>query len=196
MSILERVYTTFNHLDRDYARSKKTRTEFITDKFGGDINTGAIIILDAIRAEGVEETPENIAMMSFVKDTFASIQANADHLDALSSFSFADTNVVGAFVNLLCHAELHETKQEVLPQSTLWGWSPKVLHYYSTAEGTSYADPDNCTVFMAYNENMAGLLSGLFKPDRDLELGGLYKVLPGRRLKTIQEGAVTRNLRG
>ena len=60
MSILDKVYTTFKRLDQDFARSKKTRTEFITDKFGGDIAIGSVIILDAIRAEGVEESPENI----------------------------------------------------------------------------------------------------------------------------------------
>lgn len=196
MSILERVYTTFQHLDRDFARSKKTRTEFITDKFGGDINTGSVIILDAIRAEGLEETAENIAKMSFIKDTFACIQANADHLDALTSFAFTENNVVGAFMDILSAAELHGSNQERLPQTTLWGWSPKVLHIYSTAEGTSYADPDNCAVFRSFNENIAGLLGAMFKPDAPLVLGGLYKVLPGRRLKTIQEGAVGRNLRG
>lgn len=195
MSVLERVFTTFSRLEQDFSRSKKTRTEFITDKFGGDINVGSIIILDAIRAEGVEETPDNIAKMSFVKDTFARIQANAAHLDSLASFSFADTDILGTFVDILCHAEAHESGQESVTQESLWSSKKKALHYVSTAEGTTYADPDHCTVFQAYNENMAGLLAGLFKPDRELQLGGYYRVLPGGRLKTIQAGAVAKNLK-
>lgn len=196
MSILDRVYTTFNRLDQDFARSKKTRTEFIRDKLGGDINTGCIIILDAIRAEGLEETPENIQKMSFVKDTFAAIQANADHLDALSNFAFTNSDVLGSFLDILCHAENHRSGQSRVPQSQLWGDNPKSLHYCARAEGSAHADLDTATVFQAYNENMCGLLSLLFKFDGALKIGGYYRVLPGRRMKEIQAPAVSRNLRG
>lgn len=192
MSILDRVYTTFKRLDQDFARSKKSRSEFIVDKFGGDINTGSIIILDAIHAEGLEETPENIEKMSFVKDTFAAIQANADHLDSLTSFVFTDTNVVSSFMSILAHAENHMAHRVRTEQNVLWGATRKAVHYCCDAEGATYADPDFCTVFQCYNENMAGLLASCFKLDRELELGAYYRVLPGRRLKFIQGGAVSR----
>ena len=195
MSVLERVYTTFNRLDQDFARSKKTRTEFITDKFGGDINVGSVIILDAIRAEGMEETPDNISKMSYIKDTFAAIQANAGHLDSLTSFNFTDTNVVGAFIDILAHAEEHETRQTRVSQKQLWDTQHLALHFVCRADGTTYTSPDDCQVLQAYNENMAGLILTLLKPDRELELGGHYKVLPGRRVKTITKEAVSKNIR-
>lgn len=195
MSILDKVYTTFKRLDQDFARSKKTRTEFITDKFGGDIAIGSVIILDAIRAEGVEESPENIEKMSYVKDTFVRIQACANHLDSLTSFSFADTNTVSSFVDILGHAENHGSGQSEVNQAELWKGRPQALHYVCTPDEARFANPDNCTVFQAFNENMAGLIVGCFKPDRELQLAGYYRVLPGRRVKSIQVGAVAKNLK-
>ncbi len=195
MSVLDRVYTTFNRLDQDFARSKKTRTEFITDKFGGDINIGAIIILDAIRAENAEETPENIAKMSFVKDTFTQIQACADRLDTLSSFDFANTNVLGSFLDILSRAEGHASGQTIVDQAGLWANKSRAAHFLCTPDGTAFVPLDDCKVYSVYNENMAGLVNGVFKMDRAAQLGDYYKVLPGRRLKQIQEGAVAKNLK-
>lgn len=192
MSILDRVYTTFKRLDQDFARSKKSRSEFIIDKFGGDINIGSIIILDAIHAEGLEESPENIEKMSFVKDTFAAIQACADHLDSLTSFAFTDTNVVSSFVDILAHADQHLSRQVRTSQKALWANGKKAIHYCCDAEQMLYADPDSCTVFHCFNENMAGLLASGFKLDRELQLGAYYRGLPGLRLKLIQGGAVSR----
>lgn len=195
MNVLDRVYTTFKRLDQDFARSKKTRTEFITDKFGGDINTGSIIILDAIRAAGVEETPENIAKMSFVKDTFAQIQANADRLDTLSSFDFADNNVMQNFIDVLWKAEFHGSRQTPSEQSQLWGNKTRALHYLCTPDGSAFAPLDDCKVYAAYNENMVGLLTGAFQLDREPAIGDYFRVMLGRRLKQIQEGAVAKNLK-
>ncbi len=195
MSVLDRVYTTFKRLDQDYARSKKSRTAFITDKFGGDIRTGSIIILDAIRSEGVEETPENIAKMSFVKDIFERIRDNAERLDSMTSFCSEDSNVSMHFMNVLLRSEYHGSKQKITTQSELWGASRKALHYCSTAEGIDFVEPDDCKVFKAFNENMIGLLGGAFHCNGELQLAGYYKLLAGRRIKEIQEPAVAKNLK-
>lgn len=195
MSILDKVYTTFSNLDKDYARTKKTRTEFITEKFGGDINTGSVIILDAIREEGLEENVENIAKMSYIKDIFNRIKSCADRLDTLQSFNFVQSDVATRILSILRSSNAHETRQNLVAQSSLWAGNARCLHHVCTADGASYADMDACKVFNLYNENMYGLLSGVFTFDGDPQLTTYYKVALGNRLKKIQEGAVAKNLR-
>ena len=83
MEVLDRVYSAFSNLDRDFARSKKSRTDFILEKFGGDIDMGSMIILDAISASTGEETAEDIQKLTFVKEIFEKLKDARDNLDSL-----------------------------------------------------------------------------------------------------------------
>ena len=64
MEVLDRVYNAFANLDRDFAKSKKTRAVFIADKFGGDIDIGSTIILDAISSGTGEEKSLSLSRLS------------------------------------------------------------------------------------------------------------------------------------
>ena len=90
MEVLDRVYSAFSNLDRDFARSKKSRTDFILEKFGGDIDMGSMIILDAISASTVEETAEDIQKLTFVKEIFEKLKDARDNLDSLPDFKFTN----------------------------------------------------------------------------------------------------------
>lgn len=193
MSILESVYKTFSNLDRDYSRSKKTRTDFIKDKFGGDINIGSIIILDAIREEGVPEDQDSIRKLSFIKDTFAFFQENAQRLDRLEAFSTASSDLLNDLTMVLDRAAVNGTKQVAIPQASLWANKPPALHYISTKEGTVYAPLDACKVFCVYNENMAGFLQKNFDMSGITIHGGdKFRIGANGKLRLIQDAAIAR----
>lgn len=196
MSILESVYKAFTHLDRDYARSKKSRTEFIKDKFGGDINIGSIIILDAIREEGVSENPEDIQKLSFIKDSFAFFQENASRLDKLETFSTASADLLNELAGILDRADSHGTKQVAVPQAVLWENQLPALHYVSTKEGMAYTPLGACKVFCVFNENMAGLLQQNFNMGgQQLNVGDKFRIGPNGALRQIQDAAIARSVR-
>lgn len=194
MSILETVYKTFSTLDRDYARSKKSRSDFITDKFGGDISVGSIIILDAIREEGVSDSPEDIEKLSFIKDSFAFFQENAHRLDRLETFSHCNADVFFEFLGILSKAENHMTGQFSAPQAQLWNSPAQALHYVSDISGTRYTPLEACKVYYGFNENMLATLEetvGAY----GLKMGEKCRIGANGKVRIIADAAVARHVK-
>ncbi len=196
MSILDSVYKTFSNLDRDYSRSKKTRTEFITDKFGGDIDTGSIIILDAIREEGVSDSPEDIEKLSFIKDSFAFFQENAKRLDKLENFSHSNADVFFELMGILSDGDAAISGQYIVPQDELWDCSYKALHFITTYEGTTYVPLSACKVFSMYNENMLGVAASVTGDTGvALKMGDKFRIGAGGRIRLLADAAIGRHVR-
>ncbi len=194
MSILETVYKTFSNLDRDYARSKKSRSDFITDKFGGDISVGSIIILDAIREEGVSDSPEDIEKLSFIKDSFSFFQENAHRLDRLETFSHCNADVFFEFLGILSKAENHMTGQSCTTQALLWNSPAQALHYVSDAHGTRYTPLEACRVYYGFNENMLAILGDTIGA-AGLKLGEKCRVGANGKIRIIADAAVARHVK-
>lgn len=196
MSILDNVYKTFSNLDRDFSRSKKSRTDFITDKFGGDIDIGSIIILDAIREEGTPEDPEEIQKLSFIKDSFAFFQENAHRLDKLESFSIASADLMHELIGILSTSECNGTGQIPASQSDMWNSEIPALHYVASAHGCTFAPVQSCGVFSAYNENMLGLLQNTFGDGaKGVRVGDYCRLGSTGNLRVIQEAAIPRHVK-
>lgn len=160
MEVLDKVYNTFKNLDRDYSKSKKTRTEFIEGKFGGDIDIGSIIILEAIGSEE-PTSPEDIKKFAFIKDTFNAIRRNRKRLESLPNFASIgkDFSEFESLKELLYKSIGDGQKQWKCTQQQLQKRSDKQsLHYYVTPEGTYYSDLNEVNVFRVYNEHIAALL--------------------------------------
>ncbi len=194
MTILDKVYDQFAHLEENYSKSKQTRSEFVKEKFGGDIATGSVIILDAIHAEGLDEDPAYIEKASFIKDIFAKLVSCADNIDQLGSFNIEDLSTFDRLMLVLQKAYSSGTKQEVVSQKSMWASKEKVLHYTSGANGIAYCPADNCSVFRAYNESMIALMTSAFHPDSQVTLDEFYLRKAGDRLHRIMQPAVAKNL--
>lgn len=159
MDVLDRVFTTFSNLDRDFKKSTKSRTEFITDKFGGDIDIGAMIILDAISSSTGDETPDDIRKLTFVKHIIAGVKENKDVLDTLPDFSFSGNDLYTRLISVLDTSYSEGTGVSVISQAELHKKYSGVVHFVSTPKGTKFVPFESCKVVHVYNDNMLGILS-------------------------------------
>lgn len=177
MSVLDNVYKTFSNLERDYKRSKKTRTDFIRDKFGGDISIGSMIILDALSAEVDTNNSADIERLSFIKDIFSAIKRNEDKLEQISSFStFSGGDPMEELMDILNSADAHGCLQVEVSQAELHRLDKGTVHFACTPALTRYADLNKCKVLHAYNEHMAGMIARSVTADEGIDTGRYYQL--------------------
>lgn len=188
MSTLQKVYDTFSTLDSRYARSNKTKTEFITDKFGGDIDIGSTIILDACRAEAKEDNSEDIEMLSCIQNIFEKILKYRDNLDSLPNFSFETDTCISNLLLLLAESRATGRNQRLLPQ----GFKKHVWHYSATPEGSRYTPYDACVVLSAYDRNSTNKLANMYPT---VEEGKLYAKTESGELVQISPAAARRMIK-
>lgn len=174
MEVLDRVYSAFSNLDRDFARSKKSRTDFILEKFGGDIDMGSMIILDAISASTVEETAEDIQKLTFVKEIFEKLKDARDNLDSLPDFKFTNGSLFQDLILTLKESQATGTGVRNLVQGRLRKVHKDAYHFVATADGLTSAPFAGCRVLYAFNENMLGLISATSQGP-DFKTFGLYE---------------------
>lgn len=170
MEQLDLVYKTFSNLERNYSRSKKTRKEYIVDKFGGDIEIGATVILDALAAGDITN-PDDIAELSFVRDIFASIIANKESLDTLNSFDDLLTGTSGNVKGMLTKAFERGTGISVVTQKRLR--NNGAMHYVARASGVRMIPLRFATKISVYNEVMQGFVGSSI--GNVPEIGSIYK---------------------
>ena len=156
MEILDKVYGTFKRLDQDFARSKKTRTEFIKGKFGGDIRIGSILILSAI---GTPSDSADIEKLSFVNDIFAKLLEAQDRLDSLPNFKFESTDNVIELLKFIGDNHSKYIGVQEMEQETLYK-KYGALQYHCGLDGSVCASAGSPLVFV-YNENMEAYMQSL-----------------------------------
>lgn len=126
MEQLDLVYNTFANLEKNYAKSTKSRSEYVNDKFGGDISTAMFLILNALSAEEFTD-PEDIRKFSEIRNIFDKIKENKDRLDALKSFNFEGDSEIESAEAILSAGQQEGTGIQVLDQSELY--KSGALHY-------------------------------------------------------------------
>lgn len=120
MNSLDLVYNTFSNLEKSYARSKKTRAEYLTEKFGGDIEVGSFLILQALSQEA-PTSPEDIEKLSFIRDYFGRVSEYKNKLDKIRTFDFSkDAESFQKALECLDAAESTGSGVSYVEQDTLW----------------------------------------------------------------------------
>lgn len=193
MEVLDKVYTTFKNLDRDFAKSKKTRTEFIVDKFGGDIDIGSMLILDAISSSSGSENVEDINKQTFIKQIFEKIKENRDKLDMLENFTFSEDSFVSKFSSLLRKSLVAGTGNYYISQEELYKKSG-CFHFVSTQNNGNIMDvKDNCKILNAFNANMANSIGAAMKTD--VSVGDIYHVINHVTFEKVSRSTATSMLK-
>ena len=192
--VLEKVYDTFTNLERNYKRSKKSRKDYLLEKFGGDIRVGSVIILDAIGAEH-PETDEEIEKFSTIKTIFENILKSENELDSLTSFDFQiDQSISGKVLSLIDKVSSKRASCTSISQRDLCK-KYNAVHYAVTPEGSYCAPLDKCRFIGTYNEGMVFLTEQLFNEGGAIiEEGGIYERKQPKEVYRITADAMKRKL--
>lgn len=191
--VLDKVYTTFSNLDRDYARSKKTRTEFITDKFGGQLDIGSMIILDAVGADVDSDSPEDIEKLTFIKNIFDKLLAAQDTLDNLPDFQFTNGALFAELLNVVQNSIAQGYGFRYGSQSEVHHMEKGCVHFVSKQSDGVCAPMSDCKVFHAYNEHMQGY-ANLFYRSAGVDIGEYYE-RTGKNLKPLAPENITKKIK-
>lgn len=161
MEQLDLVYNAFSNLERNYSRSKKKRSEYIADKFGGDIKIGSFLILNVLSAEEFTD-PEDIRKFSEIRNIFEFLIKNADRLDSLGSFDKDDAGQ-DLLKRALDAAQWCGTHIETCDQRSLYNTTKGSLHFVSDKAGSHVVPLLSARYCKVYNEAMAAFVSNLCK---------------------------------
>ena len=156
MRQLDLVYSTFTSLEKNYSRSKKSRAEYLREKFGGDINTGSFLILHALAQEELRD-PEDIEKLSKVREIFNMIKDNQENLDALKSFDFSVKSEIEQLAEALSQAEVAGSGIQSVEQADLWKSRQAPAHFMVSPYGVRVVAIDNCKYLRLYSEPMTVL---------------------------------------
>ena len=192
--VLDNVYSKFTNLEKDYRRTKKSRSQFITERFGGDIVVGSTIILDAIYEEN-PTTQEEIAKFSIVKDIISNILKAKDDLDYLESFDFSnDMSMATVIGKLLDSVDAGQTT--TVPQRGLYEHA-EALHFYVDSDGARYESPfPKCRFYRCENPNIYRILKSMIGTVANVEPDMLYEKQSDTNVKPVTEAKVKRVYNG
>lgn len=192
--VLDNVYSKFTNLEKDYRRTKKSRSQFITERFGGDIVVGSTIILDAIYEEN-PITKEEIAKFSIVKDIISNILKAKDDLDYLESFDFSnDMSMATVIGKLLDSVDAGQTT--TVPQRELYEHA-EALHFYVDSDGARYESQfPKCRFYRCENPNIYRVLKSMIGTVANVEPDMLYEKQSDTNVKPVTEAKVKRVYNG
>lgn len=174
MSTLDKIYQKFENLEEQYLNSEQSRTDFIAERFGQDLEVGITILTDAILKENPSEAKE-IEKFSYLKDLFSFLLKHKDNMDSLSSFE-ATTEEVSNMEDILSKLSLTITQPytpSVINQKELYE-KTGALHYEVTPDSITYVSLDKCHAFYASNENFAVLLKTVNDVSSNLKRNTVY----------------------
>jgi len=179
MEQLDRVYSTFTNLESNYKRSKKTRTEYVLDKFGGDIDIGSMVILDGLAANP-PETAEDIAKLSTIRNIFSAIKKHAHNLDALTSFNFLDNDgAETALMAALDSAYVQGTGIKAVSAKDLG----HAKHYHVQADGVKVVPIATAEKIHIFNDSMRLLIQE--RTGLPVRIGEVYAQASGGHLSKV-----------
>lgn len=180
--VLDNVYQTFTNLDALYDEGKRTRTEFIKQKLGGDIGIGITVILDYLSSQDYTSV-DDIEKLSRVKEVFQQIRANIDRLDDIPDFeSMAGENLT-TVKELLLAAEKQSGNVVCLTQKELYS-STKAFHIRANLHETLYTPIEKCSAFFVYDRNIKAAIEKLYDVKGSIEIGD-FAVVKGQTVKSV-----------
>ena len=100
MTQLDKVYNSLVNLERNYKKSKKSRSEYIADKFGGDFDRGSFLIMSALSEQEFTD-PVDIEKYSKVREVISILRAHKDHFDSLTTFDAEEKVDAGMLLSAL-----------------------------------------------------------------------------------------------
>ena len=174
MSTLDKIYQKFENLEEQYLCSEQSRSDFIAERFGQDLEVGITILTDAILKENPSETKE-IEKFSYLKDLFSFLLKHKDSMESLSSFETM-TEEVSDMQDILSKLSLTITKPctpSVTSQKELYE-KTGALHYEVTPDSISYVSLNQCHAFYVSNENFAVLLKTVNDVSSNLKRNTVY----------------------
>lgn len=179
MSTLDKVYQKFENLEEQFLSSGQSRTDFIAERFGGDLEIGVTILTDAIMKDNLTES-KDIERFSFLKDLFSFLLKHKDTIDMLPGFDVA-TEDVSEIEDILSKLALTMTTPyhaPVLSQKELYE-QKGLLHYEVTPDSVTYTTLDSCHAFYVSSENFAILLKAIKGVPTNLKMDTVY--IDGKR---------------
>lgn len=176
MSVLSKVYDAFSNLEGDFRRSRKTRREFILDRFGGDIDIGAMIILDAV-SNSECDTPDEVQKLTYVRNVITQIQNMKDSLDAVTDFAaFSSDATFTNFARIVEQSYINGTHQHAMTPYSFAKANRDTYHFVASAYGTDYVPFVRSPVVKAYNEHMDERIKQAYRMDAPCQRNALYVV--------------------
>lgn len=169
MKQLDAVYNAFTHLEQNYKRSKKTRKEYILDKFGGDIEVGSLVILDYFAGAKLDD-PDDIEKFSTIRDIFSAIKKSSANLDTLSSFDELLTGGNQAVKVLLEDAAIKGSGILTIPQAPSNEWA----HYKATAKNVMVVPLVTAKKVRVFNDSMRVFVQSLVGTSQRVSVGQTY----------------------
>lgn len=183
MEQLQAVYNTFVNLEKNYARSKKTREEYLTEKLGGDVVVGSFLILHALSKLDVRE-PKEIEMLSYVRTFLDHVRKNKDNLAGLTSFDFSDDSEVNVIFDTLSAAEKAGTKIEVKTQQAFAKETKRGVNCCATVKGITLVPLNSARYLRLFTDWLVSTVSDAGV--RDLNFGDLVEVKLGNRISKVK----------
>lgn len=159
MEQLDLVYNTLTSLEKNYHRSKKSRSEYVKEKFGGDIGIGSFLILNALQAAELSD-PEDVKKLSAVRRIIDNIKDNEDNLDAINSFDFDNESMITAIHNSLVAGLRGGQHIKIAEQSEFYATAGRPLHYKVSPNTTTVVPVNSARYFRVVLPAWAAVLSG------------------------------------
>lgn len=159
MEQLDLVYSTLTSLEKNYARSKKSRSEYLKEKFGGDIGIGSFLILNALQAAELKD-PEDVKKLSTVRRIIDSIRENEGQLDSLSSFDFDTEAAHSKLINALAAGLSQGSGISIVSQSYLYKNGRGALSYRVSADKVQVVPVNQAEYFEIILPAWAAMFSG------------------------------------
>lgn len=186
MRTLDAVYNTFANLEKNYAKSSKSRSQYVIGKFGGDINVGSFLILHALSKE-VYTDPDDIEKLSVIREVFSNIKAHEDSLDSLSSFNFGEESAMQQCILALSQGEYDGTGISAVDQKTMWTGKGKPSHYAINAKVAQVVALSTAPYYNLYSPAMTALVNSFC--GGSFEVGDIVASKLGGRVQAVDKPA-------
>ena len=183
MEQLDAVYNTFTNLEKNYAKSKKSRGEYLLDKFGGDISIGSFLILQALAQEEFTSA-EDIEKLSRVREIFKAIDECKDSLGTLRTLDFTGNSVYTGIMDALTAAEISGTGMVATEQQSMWKNSRSPAHYSVRPTQVEFVPLMGSKYVKVYSEPMSILMGGLYGVNS--RVGQVYERTLGNRVSQVK----------
>ena len=183
MEQLDKVYSTFVNLEKNFARSTKTREEYLLDKCGGDFDAGPFLIMHYLNSQPITE-PADVEKLSAIREILDKIQKTKGHHNNLANFNFLDEEVSVSITDILVSSMCGGSGVTVMTQEDLHK-KHKHLHYRCTPDSATVTFLGTCKFYNTSVPEVAERVYTWSNGGAYLEPGKLYERRSGGRVEEV-----------